>query len=31
MGKDGTLTGFGDGLEIKEELLRIEGIVDVKR
>lgn len=31
IGKDGTLTGFGGGLGIKEELLRIEGIVDVKR
>ena len=31
IGKDGTLTGFGGGLEIKEELLRIEGISNIKR
>ncbi len=31
IGKDGTLTGFGGGLEIKERLLRLEGIKDIKR
>ncbi len=30
IGKDGTLTGFGGGLEIKEELLRLEGIESMK-
>lgn len=31
IGKDGALTGFGGGLKIKEELLKIEGISNIKR
>mgnify|MGYP001185065559 CR=1 FL=1 len=30
IGKDGTLTGFAGGIEIKEKLLRIEGISNIK-
>jgi methylated-DNA-[protein]-cysteine S-methyltransferase len=31
IGKDKTLTGFGGGLEIKQELLKIEGISNFKK
>lgn len=31
IGKDGTITGFGGGLEMKEELLRIEGISNINK